>query len=431
MAQNKKVQEGCAVMSIKYSLILVITIFLFAATGGVLAQESPPGGMATLRPVQQEAGTVTSDGERPQDAPKTAQEASTKEAIAAKGRPYLFGVPQYILVALLVSMAFILVPFLPGFMELFRPQDEKALALSMNFSKDYKYFGKSFQKILENGLGTKHITEPGEYTLMLSKPEKVLVVERERVSAQKKMDEILYVLGDFASGSEAEFRKEIYVRGSCKIGGRNTLRALYCEGDLVIGEGTIVIRWVDGDRDIEIEEGCRLGVSVASPKRVAVARHCSFSRIFGLPILTYEAKGPEISSNIRIRNISDMTMVITKKEIIFPPRTNIPSDIVTHQRIVLRGDSFAKANIKSYRDIIIEEGSRVEGNLFSEGDVVIKAGCAITGNIFSQGQVKIGDAVRVGQEGQIKSVIAKKGVFIEGNVSIYGYLMTEGEGRIL
>jgi hypothetical protein len=37
----------------------------------------------------------------------------------------------------------------------------------------------------------------------------------------------------------------------------------------------------------------------------------------------------------------------------------------------------------------------------------------------------------VGQEGQIKSVIAKKGIFIEGNVNIYGYLMTEGEGKIL
>ena len=41
------------------------------------------------------------------------------------------------------------------------------------------------------------------------------------------------------------------------------------------------------------------------------------------------------------------------------------------------------------------------------------------------------NAVQVGQEGQIKSVIAKKGICIEGNVNIYGYLMTEGEGKIL
>jgi predicted acyltransferase (DUF342 family) len=301
----------------------------------------------------------------------------------------------------------------------------------MNFSRDYKYFGKSFQKLLEDGLGARRITEPGEYTLMLSKPEKVQVVETERVRDQKRIDIILYVLGDFASGNGAEFRKEIYVRGTCKIGDRNTLRALYCEGDLLIGKGTAVIRWVDGDKNIEIKEGCRLGLSVASPKRLEVGRHCTFSRMFGLPILTYRTKLPEMATDIHVKNISDMTMVITKKEIIFPPGTTIPSDIVTHQGIVLRGKSLVKANIKSYRDIIIEEGSRVEGNLFSEKDIVIEAGCTIIGNLFSQGQVKIGNAVQVGQEGQIKSVIAKKGVVIEGNVSIYGYLMTEGEGKVL
>jgi len=418
-------------VSVKYFLILVAAIFLFAPTGGVSAQESSPRGKATMAPVKQEASTVISDVEQPGDTTKTTQEVSTKETTNAPDRTYLLGVPQYILITLLVLMAFILIPFLPGFIELFRPKDEKPLALNMNFSKDYKYFGKSFQKILEDGLGTKHITEPGEYTLMLSKPEKVRVVERGRVSDQKTIDEILYVLADFTSGSDAEFRKEIYVRGSCKIGDRNTLRALYCEGDLVIGEGTAVIRWVDGDRDIEIKEGCRLGVSVASTKRLAVARHCSFSRMFGLPILTYKAKLPEILSEIRVKNISDTTMVISKEEIILPPRTNISNDIVTHQRIVFRGKSFAKANIKSYRDIIIEEGSRIEGNLFSERNVVIEAGCTITGNIFSQGQVKIGNAVQVGQEGKIKSVIAKKGVLVEGNVTIYGYIMTEGEGKVL
>jgi predicted acyltransferase (DUF342 family) len=418
-------------MPVKYFLILIIAIFLFAPTGGVSTQESSLEVKATMTPVTQEASTVISDVEQPGDTTKTTQEVSTKETTDAPGRTYWLGVPKYISITLLVLMAFILIPFLPGFIELFRPKDEKPLALNMNFSKDYKYFGKSFQKILENGLGTKHITEPGEYTLMLSKPEKVRVVERGRVSDQETIDEILYVLADFTSGSDAEFRKEIYVRGSCKIGDRNTLRALYCEGDLVIGEGTAVIRWVDGDRDIEIKEGCRLGVSVASTKRLAVARHCSFSRMFGLPILTYKAKLPEMPPEIQVKNISDTTMVITKGEIIFPPRTNISNDIVTHQRIVFRGKSFAKANIKSYRDIIIEEGSRVEGNLFSERNVVIEAGCTITGNIFSQGQVKIGNAVQVGQEGQIKSVIAKKGLFLEGNVTIYGYIMTEGEGKVL
>jgi predicted acyltransferase (DUF342 family) len=490
LAEDEEIQEGRHVMAVKYFLILVTTILFFTLTGGIPGQEPSPRVKAISMPVKEEASRTYEKGSGLRDAwdelsnapyqgdgdllvsrneapshlnrvrsdfpdsavvpskydkanilisnvnlprspSKTAHEAQAEETAGASGRTYPFVIPKYIFITLLVSMAFILIPFLPGIIELFRPKDDRPLALNMNFSKDYKFFGKSFKKIIENGLGMEHVLEPGEYTLVLSKPEKVRVVEWEKVSEKKTVDEILFVLVDFASGSDAQFKKEIYVKGACMIGDRNTLRALYCEGDLVIGERTSVVRWVDGDKDIDIKEGCQLGMSVACSRKLSVARNCSFSRMFGLPIATYRVKLPEIPPDIQVRDISDTTIMITKEETIIPPHTSIPRDIVTRQRIVLKERTLAKANIKSYRDIIIEKGSRVEGNLFSEKSVIIEAGCTILGNIFSQGRVKLGNAVQVGQEGQIKSVIAKKGIFIEGNVNIYGYLMTEGEGKIL
>jgi len=63
--------------------------------------------------------------------------------------------------------------------------------------------------------------------------------------------------------------------------------------------------------------------------------------------------------------------------------------------------------------------------------VIIGAGCTILGNVFSQGRFAIGTGGHVGEKGQIKSVIGKKGVFLKGNVALYGYLMTEGEGKVL
>ncbi len=340
-------------------------------------------------------------------------------------------IPMAIVIAVLALAVLIAIPFLPAVKELFRPRDEKPLAINMNFSKDYKYFGRSFQQILERGLGAKQITKPGEYTLMLSKPEKIRVVQSESGSDRKTTEEILYVLGDLTSGSEAQFKKEIYVKGACVIGDRNTLRALYCEGNLVLGKGTSVVRWIDGDRDMEIKEGCRLGLSIACSGKLAVGRNCTFTRMFGLPIATYPTKLPDLSGEVKVRNISDTTMVITKKEMIIPPLTSIPRDIVTHHRIIFRQKSISKGNIKSYGDIVIEKGSRIEGNLFSEKDVMIGEGCTILGHIFSQGQVELGNGVQVGQEGQVRSVIAKKGVVVKGNLTLYGYLMTEGEGKVL
>ena len=340
-------------------------------------------------------------------------------------------IPVSIAIALLVFLVLVIVPLLPAIKELFRPKDEKPLALNMNFSKDYRYFGKSFQKILEQGLGAKPITGPGDYALTLSKPERVRVVESEKAPDRKVTEELLYVLDSLSSGREAQFKKEVYVKGPCRIGDRNVLRALCSEGDLVIGEGSYVARWIDGDKDVEVKEGCRLGLSVACPGRLAVGRQCTFNRMFGLPIVTYATAVPEIPGEVKVRNISDTTMVITRKELIFPPMTQIPSDIVTHQKIVLRQRSSSKGNIKSYSEIVIEAGSRVEGNLFSEKDIVIGTGCTILGHVFSQGHVELGKGVQVGQKGQVKSVIAKKGIRVEGNVTLYGYLMTDGEGKIL
>ena len=477
-------------MAVKYFLILVTTILVFTETGGVPIQEPSPRVTAMSMSMKEEAPRTDEKGsglgdrwgelskalyegdtdllvsrreaaghpnrgridfsasavvplkynntkiliskvESLRGTPETAKEAQAKERANPSGTTYPLVNRKYIFIILLVSMAFILIPFLPGMIELFRPKDDKPLAVNINFSKDYKYFGKSFKKIIENSLGTEPSIKPGEYTLVLSKPERVRVVDWGKVNDKKTIDEILFVLTDFASGGYTQFKKEIYVKGTCTIGERNTLRALCCEGDLVIGEKTSVVRWVDGDKDIDIKEGCRLGMSVTSSKKLSVARDCSFSRMFGLPIATYEVKLPEIPPDIQVRNIADTMMMITKDEIIIPPQTSIPRDIVSRQRIVLKARSVAKANIKSYRDIVIEKGSRVEGNLFSEKNVMIEAGCAILGNIFSQGRVELGNAVQVGQEGHIKSVIAKKGIFIEGNVSIYGYLMTEGEGKVL
>lgn len=419
MAENGEIQKGYHVMPVKYFLVLLTATFLVVLMSGVVQWK------------YNKADIAISDVGHQTDTPKPTQEPQTKARAGVTGRTSLFVTFKYLSLTLLALIAFILIPFLPGIVELLRPKDEKAFALNMNFTKDYKYFGNSFHEILESGLRTHHVTEPGEYTLVLSKPEKVRVVESEGVSDKKTIDEILYVLVDFASGSCAQFKKEIYVKGACAIGDRNTLRALYCEGDLVIGEGTTVVRWVDGNGDIEIKEHCRLGISVATHQRLAVARNCSFSRMFGLPIATYKTKLPAVPPPNQVRNISNSTIVITKEEIVIPPLTQIERDIVTHHKIVLREKSFVKANIKSYRDIIIEKGSWIVGNLLSEGNVIIETGCTILGNVFSQGYVELGNAVQVGQEGKIKSIIAKKGVAVEGNVNIYGYIMTEGEGKIL
>jgi len=55
-------------------------------------------------------------------------------------------------ILILIFAIFITMPFIPGIIELLRPTDDKPMFIKMGYSKDARYFGKSFRKILRNSL---------------------------------------------------------------------------------------------------------------------------------------------------------------------------------------------------------------------------------------------------------------------------------------
>ena len=87
-------------------------------------------------------------------------------------------------------------------------------------------------------------------------------------------------------------------------------------------------------------------------------------------------------------------------------------------------------NIKTHGNLIIGKNVEVSGNIFADGDIEIGEGSVISGNIFSQGSVHVLAGVEIGVSGKYKSVIGKKGMALDQNVTIYGYVMTEGIGSI-
>ena len=74
-------------------------------------------------------------------------------------------------VFLLGFLLLLALPFLPGIIELRKPQDDRALSINMDYSKDPRYFGNSFRGILTRALGTKSLSE-GMKQVSLSKEEK-------------------------------------------------------------------------------------------------------------------------------------------------------------------------------------------------------------------------------------------------------------------
>ncbi len=79
----------------------------------------------------------------------------------------------------------------------------------------------------------------------------------------------------------------------------------------------------------------------------------------------------------------------------------------------------------------MEEGVRIVGNVFAEKDVKIGAGSRILGNVFSQGTIKIDRQTKIGRTGMIKSAVSRKGIELDQDVSIFGYVLAGKKGKVL
>lgn len=327
-----------------------------------------------------------------------------------------------ILLTFLIFFILILLPFIPAFLELLKPKDASPLFINMDYSKDPRYFGRSFRGVLKKAITTD--TDVGLREVKLSKNEMIEIAQSKNINKGEIYEHILYISGNLITEEKARFSKEIYVKGDATIGYENVLRAIACDGRLSISSGTTIIRWADAEGEVEIHDRCNLGINISSAHKLRIGKDCRFKRLYGIPIMTYSNKG-------NVQAPSDDTHHNNKNFLIISPFTKIGRDIIVKKNLIIKKGCVFTGSIKTYGNLIFEGDTTVFGNIFSEADIEIGEGTTIAGDIFSQGIVTIRRGVRVGDAGKVKSVIGKKGIIIGQNVIIFGYTMTEGIGLVV
>lgn len=329
----------------------------------------------------------------------------------------------------LIFLILLLIPFMPAIMELLRPKDASSLFIKMNYSKDPRYFGRSFREIIKNLIPAD--TSFGIREVTLSKNEKVEIAHSKRILAGEKVNHILYITGDLVSEDKVRFNKEVYVKGDAAIGSKNTLSAIACDGSLSISNEVSVVRWADAEGKVEVYDNCNLGISISSGDELRLSKGCKFKRLYGMPITTYNIDNNQPVLCHGRKDISDDTWILNKDHMIIPPFTRIEKDIIVKGNLRVRKGCILMGSVKTHGELIVEEDVKVSGNLFSERDIEIGEGATISGDVFSQGSITIKRGVSIGSIGKIKSVIGKKGIILGQGVMIYGYAMTEGSGVVV
>jgi predicted acyltransferase (DUF342 family) len=339
---------------------------------------------------------------------------------------------------LLGFVLLILVPFVPGLFEVYWPRDRYPLPLNVDYVKDPRYLGRSARAILRAALGG--LTEvPGQHAVRLSRDEQVDVSLELDVPRHTALGPLQYVAGSLRVGEEANCARDVHCGGNARLEAGATLRALACDGDAFLAPQVRITRWIDVAGDLQAGIGADLGAHACAGGRLETAHGVRFTRMTGAPVCTTGYAGDvaddppaALYEGVDLAAVRDVTDVAHRTA---GDLTVAPGDDPDRHRIVLgdlllRAGARLRGSVKVYGAVRLEAGAVILGDVFAEGDVELASGARVRGNVFSQETVRLGTGCRVGRTGGVKSVVARRGVVLAGDVAVHGHVETSREGRV-
>lgn len=338
----------------------------------------------------------------------------------------------YMILVALIFLILLGIPFFNAW--LCSRKKGTVLHIAQEYTRDARYFGKSFAKMVGQNLSSM---EDGR--IFLSRLEGVVEANTEEMGEEANAV-VICAESDFVSSEQTKvFSKEIYGGENVEIhAGGVRVRAVYAGKKMILGAKTDVIRWIDAEETVAVYDGCNLGISASAGQKMSIAKHCTFRRLYAPEILI--AQYPERcedamsvcdgkifahTKNTKVRkNLKyvDKKLLDGKIEADFTVLSKY--SVMVLEGIVLRGD------LRSHKDVRICDDAGVCGNVFAEGNVYVGKNAVILGNIFSQGDVIFEQDAMVGQRGKIVSVIARKKIVFQDRACVFGYVSCEEGGMI-
>lgn len=293
-----------------------------------------------------------------------------------------------IIVLIILLVAVIALPFLPGFIELKGKRDADALMIPNEKTIHYLWIGDRFEewiRSLETSPGISKVPVPG-------------LPGAVEIKHENKESLAMVFEGNLDLAANSSLNANALAKGHVTAGDHCIVKSLLGYGDIKLGEDTIIQSWlVCRGNKLEVADNSVLGHCCSCKGEITIGQKVCFELIYGGRILFCGESRPG-------------DMVYEKRQ----------GPIISSMRVVVNSGSEVLGDVSSSGSVILEDNAFVNGSVFSDEDIIVGSNCIILGNIFSQGKVIIGDNVSVGTEGRVISVISGENMIVGKNVEVYG-----------
>ena len=329
----------------------------------------------------------------------------------------------------LVYALVVLLPLLPGLLELRTAADDDPLKIDAAYARDPRFLGKSMRAkvvpILEETEGEARVP------FLNRKNEFAIVTNGHASLDRERFENVVLSRGGFRVGDHSTML-DVYARGDVEVGAHAQLRTFAADRGASFGSRTNVMRWIDVEGDCRIGDASDLGQSVSAAGRLILGTGVRFNRLFGRPIAVVDGRRAELraleTGPLLVRSATSRRLL---KSVVVDPETRIEGDVIATGDVEVCAGAVVAGSIKAGGTVVLRERACVFGNVVARGTVTLACDATILGHIFGESDVVLHAGALVGDRHAPKTIHASRGASIASEACIFGWLIAERGGITL
>lgn len=326
------------------------------------------------------------------------------------------------------------IPLVPAIMELLWPRDAVPLNAVGNDAGNLTYFAESFttRANREGLLGTMVPPRLTDGSTVIAHS------QAQPITGKKTVRDLVVLMDAEPVPAGTEFASECLARLTLRGSERVTYRALLGQRDVLLGERSIVLRWVHARGRLEVAEGCQLLGRATADRSIVLSPNVAFDRLESdvvrvsgveavetpiLPTGAYEMFVPKKATSMGTHYWR------TTDNLLVPAGAALIGSVVSTAAIVVDQGARVTGSLKAHGDLRICAGSVVVGSIAARGRVTIERGAKVSGPIISETGVVVESAI-IGGPGKRTTVTAPI-IRLYPGATVYGAVMAGEDGLTL
>jgi len=231
---------------------------------------------------------------------------------------------------------------------------------------------------------------------------------------------------------------DVYTGIGLDLGERAALRAALCEGDIILGEDSAVLRWLHADGSVFLRRGSIAHGRLSAGRSIRLEPECGFERMSAPQITTVDADHadatPPFVSGGLPADMSEMfassrPRLRVQGNFLLPAGETLNANVIATGELHIGSGARLLGSAKSYKDAVLDEEASVHGSIVTGGSMRLGSRSFVAGPLMAEGDVLIARGSRVGGPDALTTV-SSCGVQIAAGCQLHGTVWARRGGNV-